>query len=114
MLAQRSEGAAKDIRQLLATSEATTQHGVEQVEQAGLTMKSIIEGIDGLRSLLDELSNMSEQQRASIAQMNGSIASIDASVQENVQHVAQTLQVAEQQQQQTGQLKEAIAVFRFD
>jgi methyl-accepting chemotaxis protein len=46
--------------------------------------------------------------------MNGSIASIDASVQENVRHVAQTIQVAEQQQQQTGQLKEAIAVFRFD
>jgi methyl-accepting chemotaxis protein len=57
---------------------------------------------------------MSEQQRASITQMNGSIASIDASVQENVRHVAQTLQVAEEQQQQTGQLKEAIAVFRFN
>lgn len=114
MLAQRSEGAAKDIRQLLTTSQATTQQGVEQVEHAGQTMKSIIESIDGLRSLLEELSQMSEQQRASIAQMNGSIASIDASVQENVRHVAQTLQVAEQQQQQTGQLKEAIAVFRFD
>ncbi|WP_368540927.1 methyl-accepting chemotaxis protein [Enterobacter soli] len=114
ILAQRSEGAAKDIRQLLTTSQATTQHGVEQVEHAGQTMKSIIECIDGLRSLLEELSQMSEQQRASIAQMNGSIASIDASVQENVQHVAQTLQVAEQQQQHTGQLKEAIAVFRFD
>jgi len=114
MLAQRSEGAAKDIRHLLATSGTTTQHGVEQVEQAGQTMKRIIENIEGLRSLLDELSNMSEQQRESIAQMNGSIASIDASVQENVRHVAQTLQVAEQQQQQTGQLKEAIAVFRFD
>lgn len=114
MLAQRSEGAAKDIRQLLTASQATTQHGVEQVEHAGLTMKSIIESIEGLRSLLEELSQMSEQQRASIAQMNESIASIDASVQENVRHVAQTVQVAEQQRQQTGQLKEAIAVFRFN
>ncbi|MBM3069948.1 methyl-accepting chemotaxis protein [Lelliottia sp. RWM.1] len=114
ILAQRSEGAAKEIRHLLTTSEHTTQHGVEQVEQAGLTMKSIIENVEGLRSLLEELSLMSEQQRASITQMNGSIASIDASVQENVRHVAQTLQVAEEQQQQTGQLKEAIAVFRFN
>ncbi|WP_217480292.1 methyl-accepting chemotaxis protein [Enterobacter chuandaensis] len=114
MLAQRSEGAAKDIRQLLTASQATTQHGVEQVEHAGLTMRSIIESIEGLRSLLEELSQMSEQQRASIAQMNDSIASIDASVQENVRHVAQTLQVAEEQRQQTGQLKEAIAVFRFN
>lgn len=113
-LAQRSEGAAKDIRQLLTASQATTRHGVEQVEHAGQTMKSIIESIDGLRTLLEELSQMSEQQRASIAQMNDSIASIDASVQENVRHVAQTVQLAEQQRQQTGQLKEAIAVFRFD
>ena len=79
-----------------------------------MTMKSIIESIEGLRSLLEELSQMSEQQRASIAQMNDSIASIDASVQENVRHVAQTLQVAETQRQQTGLLKEAIAVFRFN
>ena len=114
VLAQRSEGAAKDIRQLLTASQATTLQGVEQVEQAGMTMKSIIESIEGLRSLLEELSQMSEQQRASIAQMNDSIASIDASVQENVRHVAQTLQVAEAQRQQTGQLKEAIAVFRFN
>jgi methyl-accepting chemotaxis protein len=114
MLAQRSEEAAKEIRQLLTTSQTTTQQGVEHVEHAGQTMKSIIESIDGLRSLLEELSQMSEDQRSSIAQMNGSIASIDASVQENVRHVAQTIQVAEQQQQQTGQLKEAIAVFRFD
>jgi methyl-accepting chemotaxis protein len=42
MLAQRSEGAAKEIRHLLTTSEHTTQHGVEQVEQAGLTMKSLL------------------------------------------------------------------------
>jgi methyl-accepting chemotaxis protein len=114
MLAQRSEEAAKEIRQLLTTSQTTTQQGVEHVEHAGQTMKSIIENIEGLRSLLEELSQMSEDQRDSIAQMNGSIASIDASVQENVRHVAQTIQVAEQQQQQTGQLKEAIAVFRFD
>lgn len=114
VLAQRSEGAAKDIRQLLTASQTTTQQGVEQVEQAGMTMKSIIESIEGLRSLLEELSQMSEQQRASIAQMNDSIASIDASVQENVRHVAQTLQVAETQRQQTGLLKEAIAVFRFN
>lgn len=114
VLAQRSEEAAKEIRQLLTAAQATTQHGVEQVEHAGLTMKSIIESIEGLRSLLEELSQMSEQQRASIAQMNDSIASIDASVQENVRHVAQTLQVAEAQRQQTSQLKEAIAVFRFN
>lgn len=112
-LALRCEGAAKEIRQLIATSVERTQQGAGEVEQAGNTMQSIIEHIEQLRSFVDDLSLMSEQQRASISQMNGSIASIDASVQENVRHVAQTIQMAQQQQQQTDQLKAAISVFRF-
>lgn len=112
-LAQRCEGAAKDIRQLIATSVERTQQGAGEVELAGITMQSIIVHIEQLRTFVDDLSLMSEQQRASISQMNGSIASIDASVQENVQHVAQTIQMAQQQQQQTDALKAAISVFRF-
>jgi methyl-accepting chemotaxis protein len=45
-MAQRSEEAAKEIRQLLTTSQTTTQQGVEHVEHAGQTMKSIIENIE--------------------------------------------------------------------
>ena len=56
---------------------------------------------------------MSDQQKTSVLQMKGSIATIDASVQENVQHVAQTIQVAQQQQHHTGELKSAISVFRL-
>lgn len=101
-LALRCEGAAKDIRQLIATSVERTQQGAGEVELAGNTMQSIIVHIEQLRSFVDDLSLMSEQQRASISQMNGSIASIDASVQENVQHVAQTIQMAQQQQPADG------------
>jgi methyl-accepting chemotaxis protein len=62
---------------------------------------------------VEALAMMSDQQRATILQIGGSIASIDASVQENLQHVAQTMQVAQQQQRQTGELKTAISVFRL-
>ncbi|WP_330984903.1 MULTISPECIES: methyl-accepting chemotaxis protein [Enterobacterales] len=112
-LALRCESAAKDIRQLIAASVESTQQGANQVEQAGKTMQVMIGSIDSLLTLVEALSLMSEQQRASILQINGSIASIDASVQENVQHVAQTMQVAQQQQRQTGELKTAISVFRL-
>lgn len=112
-LALRCESAAKDIRQLIATSVENTQQGADQVEQAGNTMQVMIGCINSLLTLVEDLSQMSEQQRASIMQINGSIASIDASVQENIQHVAQTLQVAQQQQRQTGELKTAISVFRL-
>lgn len=112
-LALRCESAAKDIRQLIAASVESTQQGAAQVEQAGKTMQVMIGSVESLHRLVEALSMMSEQQRASILQINGSIASIDASVQENVQHVAQTMQVAQQQQRQTGELKTAISVFRL-
>lgn len=112
-LALRCEGAARDIRQLISASVERTHQGSEQVERAGKTMAAIISNIDSLQSCVDVLSSMSDQQRASVLQMKGSIAHIDASVQENAQHVAQTIQVAHQQQQQTGELKSEISVFRL-
>lgn len=112
-LAMRCESAAKDIRQLIATSVESTQQGANQVEQAGRTMQVMIGCIESLLVMVEDFSQMSEQQRASVLQINRSIASIDASVQENIQHVAQTLQVAQQQQKQTGELKTAISVFRL-
>ncbi|WP_437614949.1 methyl-accepting chemotaxis protein [Erwinia sp. V71] len=112
-LATRSEQAAKDIRQLITTSSASTHSGAQQVQQAGVTMQEIITRIGQLTGLVDELSAMSEQQKSSIAQMQDSITSIDSSVQDNVAHVAETLHVAEVQQQQTDALQQAIAVFRL-
>jgi methyl-accepting chemotaxis protein len=60
-----------------------------------------------------ELSAMSEQQNLSIEQIQQSINSIDHSVHHNVQHVAETLQVAQQQQQQANALKQAISLFKL-
>lgn len=112
-LVLRCEEAARDIRQMIATSVERTHQGAEQVERAGKTMESIIHNIDSLQSCVDVLFSMSDQQKTSVLQMKGSIATIDASVQENVQHVAQTIQVAQQQQHHTGELKSAISVFRL-
>ncbi|YCI81071.1 hypothetical protein M1D83_16390 [Enterobacteriaceae bacterium] len=110
---QRCELAAKEIRALIAVSVARTNDGAERVEQAGATMREMIHSIDSLRLFIDDLSRMSDRQRSSIGEVRNSIASIDESVQQNTRHVAQTLSVAEDQQQQTRSLQEAIALFRF-
>lgn len=112
-LALRCESAAKDIRLLIAASVDRTRQGTAQVELAGKTMQTMIDNAESLHALVDALSLMSEQQRASIVQINDSITRLDRAAQENVEHVAQTMAVAEQQQQQTGALQSAIAVFRL-
>ena len=112
-LAMRSESAAREIRQLMDASAISTEHGSVQVEHAAQTMREIHSSISGLSQLVTELSEMSEQQNLSIEQIQQSINSIDHSVHHNVQHVAETLQVAQQQQQQANALKQAIALFRL-
>ena len=113
-LAMRSENAAREIRQLMDASLITTDHGAVKVEHAAQTMREILGSISGLTQLVSELSEMSEQQNFSIEQIQQSINSIDHSVHHNVQHVAETMQVAQQQQQQANALKQAIALFKLD
>ncbi len=112
-LAMRCENAAKDIRQLIAVSVECTRNGSLQVEHAGKTMKQVIASISTLSNLVEELSEMSSQQSSNIKQMNDSVASIDVSVHENVEHVARTVQAARQQQRQADELQQAISVFRL-
>ncbi|WP_343552268.1 methyl-accepting chemotaxis protein [Pantoea sp.] len=112
-LAMRSESAAREIRQLMDASSASTEHGSAQVQHAAQTMREIHSSISGLSQLVTELSEMSEQQNLSIEQIQQSINSIDHSVHHNVQHVAETLQVAQQQQQQANALQQAISLFRL-
>lgn len=50
-------------------------------------------------------------QASGLATLGG--VSIDESVQENVEHTAQTMQAARQQQQQADELQQAISVFRL-
>jgi methyl-accepting chemotaxis protein len=112
-LAMRCENAAKDIRQLIAVSVECTRNGSLQVEHAGKTMKQVIASISALSNLVEELSEMSGQQSANIRQLNESVARIDDSVHENVEHVAQTVRAAQEQQRQADELQQAISVFRL-
>ncbi|MEJ5175534.1 MULTISPECIES: methyl-accepting chemotaxis protein [Erwinia] len=113
ILAGRCENAAKDIRQLISTSVERTHSGTEQVAEAGKTMQEIIQTINGLNDLVKELADMNDQQLTSITQMKDSVESIDSSVQHNLKHVAETLEVAQLQQRQAEAVQQAIAVFRF-
>jgi len=113
ILAGRCENAAKDIRHLISTSVERTRSGTEQVAAAGETMQEIIHTINGLNDLVRELAGMNDQQLSRITQMKESVESIDLSVQHNQQHVAETLEVAQQQQRQAEAVQQAIAVFRF-
>ncbi|KAF7963577.1 hypothetical protein AWV80_08275 [Cupriavidus sp. UYMU48A] len=112
-LAQRSAGAAKDIRALIATSVDRAHVGTDLVATAGGTMTEVADSIARLSALVEELARMAEHQRADTDRIGVDIKAIDRVMGENSAHVAETADAAQHQQAQTTRLTQALEVFRL-
>ncbi len=65
-LAQRSAGAAKEIKTLIDTSVASATKGNEQASRAGATMQDIVDGINRVTDIMGEISAASREQTTGI------------------------------------------------
>jgi aerotaxis receptor len=110
-LAQRSAAAAKDIRDLIATSVGTVDRGQALVAQAEQTMTSVIGSVQGVASVIQEIGGANREQAEGITQINQSIMQLDENTQRNA-HMAQSMaRVAESLQQQADQVMRVLSAF---
>jgi methyl-accepting chemotaxis protein len=112
-LAQRSAGAAKEIRALISTSVDRAHVGAGLVATAGGTMTEVVDSIGKLSTLVDEMARMAEHQRADTDRIRIDIHAIDRAMTENSQHVAETADAAQRQQAESTRLTQAVDVFRL-
>ena len=94
-LAQRSAGAAKEIKALIGDSVEQVNVGTRLVQEAGITMAS-------------------REQSAGIDQVNMAIVQIDQVTQENAALVEEAAAAAASLQEQAAKLAEAAAGFRLN
>ncbi|RZS58451.1 methyl-accepting chemotaxis protein [Sphaerotilus mobilis] len=113
-LAQRSAGAAREIKSLIHASVERVEHGTSLVDQAGRTMTEIVDAIRRVSDIVAEISSASTEQSDSVAQVGAAIQQMDQATQQNAALVEQTAAAAESMRQQVGQLLDAVAVFRTD
>jgi len=113
-LAQRSAGAAKEIKDLIADSVGKVDHGSRQVEQAGRTMGEIVDGIVRVNDIIGAIAAASEQQEDGIAQVNRAIAEMDGATQQNAALVEQAAAAAASMREQARHLNEVFSVFKVD
>ncbi|KVE27612.1 chemotaxis protein [Burkholderia singularis] len=113
-LAQRSAGAAKEIKQLIGDSAIKVQSGSALVERAGATMAEIVQAVRRVTDIMGEISAASEEQSTGIVQVTRAVSQMDAVTQQNAALVEQAAAAAASLEEQTRQLKQVVAGWRID
>jgi methyl-accepting chemotaxis protein-1 (serine sensor receptor) len=112
-LAQRSGGAAKEIKRLIEGSAAHVEQGNALVERAGQTMERIVESVRSLTDLMGEISAASGEQASGIEQVSTAVQQMDQTTQQNAALVEEAAAAARSLEEQASALAAAVSVFKL-
>jgi methyl-accepting chemotaxis protein len=113
-LAQRSAGAAKEIKTLIGASSSKVEEGSRLVADAGATMHEIVDSIGRVTSIMSGIALASQEQSAGIEQVNVAITQMDQVTQQNAALVEEAAAASEALREQSRALSELVSTFRFE
>ncbi|MEH6435147.1 methyl-accepting chemotaxis protein [Massilia sp. DD77] len=113
-LAQRSAGAAKEIKGLIEDSTSKVENGSRQVDAASATILEVVDSVKRVTDIMSEISAASLEQTVGIEQINQAIVSMDQVTQQNAALVEEAAAASEAMQVQAARLSDAVSVFRLD
>ena len=111
-LAQRSAGAAREIKALISDSVATVNSGAALVGQAQQTMQEIVSQSHQVSGLISAIGTASREQTDGIGQVNRAVIELDRATQQNATLVEQSAAAASGLQAQASKLLRAMSHFR--
>ncbi len=113
VLAQRSAGAAKEIKSLIGESVVKVEAGSRLVDDAGRTMTDVVTQVKRVSDLIREISAASHEQSVGIDQVGDAVSQLDQVTQQNAALVEESAAAAESLRLQAASLTETVAVFRL-
>jgi methyl-accepting chemotaxis protein len=113
-LAQRSSSAAKEIKDLIATSVQKIKAGSEFAGEAGRTMSEVNQAIGKVTEIVKEIAAATVEQSHGIQQVNQSITQMDTVTQQNAALVEEASAASQSLENQGRELTQAVAFFRLD
>ncbi|MEA9882893.1 methyl-accepting chemotaxis protein [Xanthomonas campestris pv. raphani] len=113
-LAQRSSGAAKEIKDLIDDSVQRVAEGSALVHTAGKTMGDVVASVQRVTDIMGEISAASQEQSAGIEQVNQTVTHMDETTQQNAALVEEATAAARSMEEQAEQLTDAVAIFKID
>ena len=112
-LAQRSAGAAKEIKALIGDSVDKVNAGGKLVDEAGDTMNQIVTSVKHVADIMSEITSASQEQSHGIEEVNQAIAQMDEMTQQNAALVEEAAAAAESMKGQATMLAKAVSVFKL-
>jgi methyl-accepting chemotaxis protein len=113
-LAQRSAGAAKEIKELIVDSVEKVEAGSKLVNQAGATMDEIVASVKRVTDIVGEITAAGHEQEVGIEQINKAISQMDTVTQQNAALVEEAAAAAGALQELADNLAQVMAVFKVD
>lgn len=112
-LAQRSAGAAKEIKDLIANSEEKVRNGSLLVSESGKALSEIVESVKKVTDIVAEIAAASQEQSAGIDQVNNAVMQMDEMTQQNAALVEEASAAARAMQEQARELTHQVGFFRL-
>jgi methyl-accepting chemotaxis protein len=113
-LAQRSAGAAKEIKTLIGDSVEKVEAGGKLVNEAGATMSEVVRSVKQVSDIISEITAAGREQTSGIEQINKAIVQMDEVTQQNAALVEEAAAAAGALQEQADYLVETVNVFKLD
>ena len=113
-LAQRSAGAAKEIKALIGDSVEKVDAGSKLVDEAGTTMNDIVTSVKHVADIMGEITAASHEQSTGIEEVGRAISQMDEMTQQNAALVEEATAAAESMREQATRLTQMVAVFKIE
>ncbi len=110
-LAQRSAGAAKEIKDLISDSVEKVQDGRELVNASGKTLDEIVIAVEKVSEMMRDLSDSAREQTSGIEQVNTAISQMDEMTQQNAALVEEASAAGAALADQANQMNSVVAFF---
>ena len=113
-LAQRSAEAAREIKELISTSNARVEGGVALVEDTGRALQRIVEQVEGMTTIVSEIAEHATEQAAGIREVETAINEMDQITQQNAAMVEESTAASHGLSQEAGVLSDLVQRFKLD
>ena len=112
-LAQRSAGAAQEIKAIIQDNVGKISNGNDLASQAGNAVATVVESIQKVNISMSEVALATREQSEGIAQVGQAVAQIDQATQQNAALVEETAAASSNLNDQVQALKTAINFFKI-
>ncbi len=111
-LAQRSAGAAKEIKSLINDSVEAVGKGTKLVDDTGTTFTQLVDAVEEVVSMISDIDNAGKEQSAGINEISSAVVQMDEMTQRNAALVEEASASSKAMEEEARGLLDSISFFK--